>query len=194
MPRERREQLILDVAGQVFARRRLHSASMDEIADSPACPSRCCTPTSVQRKGCTSPISGGPGVSCSSDSWRRDRDPSPGARLRARITEFLAFVEEHRNGWKVLFGEVGSSRPFAENVAAVREQIAEAIRVMIEGGTSSRCGYARPAADAIAHALVGAGESLANWWLDHPEVTRDEVADWYYGVVQAVLAAPEPRS
>ena len=33
MPRERREQLILDVAGQVFAGAGYHSASMDEIAE-----------------------------------------------------------------------------------------------------------------------------------------------------------------
>ena len=90
----------------------------------------------------------------------------------------------------MLFGEVGSSRPFAENVAAVREQIAEAIRRMIEAGSGSRPGYPPPASDAIAHALVGAGESLANWWLDHPEVARDEIVDWYYAVVQAVLARP----
>ena len=32
MPRAEREQLILDVAGQVFARAGYHSASMDEIA------------------------------------------------------------------------------------------------------------------------------------------------------------------
>jgi hypothetical protein len=47
--------------------------------------------------------------------------------------------------------------------------------------------------DAIAHALVGAGESLANWWLDHPEVEREQVATWYLAVVQAVLAGPSPR-
>jgi hypothetical protein len=62
---------------------------------------------------------------------------------------------------------------------------------MIEG---SGMKYAPPASDAIAHAIVGAGESLANWWLDHPEVSRDQVAAWYLGVVQAVLAGPgSPR-
>jgi hypothetical protein len=47
--------------------------------------------------------------------------------------------------------------------------------------------------DAIAHALVGAGESLANWWLDHPEVAREQVAAWYLAVVQGALAGPSPR-
>jgi hypothetical protein len=30
--------------------------------------------------------------------------------------------------------------------------------------------------EALAQALVGAGESLANWWNEHPEVTAEELA------------------
>jgi broad specificity phosphatase PhoE len=107
--------------------------------------------------------------------------------LRARITEFLTFVEEHRDGWLVLFRELGSTRPFAERVAALRDRIAGTIGTMLQESTGTCSGHAPPAADAIAHALVGAGESLANWWLDHPEVSREEVAAWYFGVVQAVV-------
>ena len=87
----------------------------------------------------------------------------------------------------MLFREVASTRPFAEQVAELRERIAQAVRRMID---ASSLGYEPRAADATAHALVGAGESLANWWLEHPEVTRDEVAGWYLAVVQAVLARP----
>ncbi len=76
----------------------------------------------------------------------------------------------------------------------IRERIAAAISSMIGAGAGSWPGYPPPKSDAIAHALVGAGESLANWWLDHPGVARDEVADWYYGVVQAVLAGPRRAS
>jgi AcrR family transcriptional regulator len=191
MPRERREQEILDVAGAVFARAGFHLAPMDEIAESAGVSKPMLYAYFDSKEGLyLAYIRRAGGELLERLVAARPRDATPGARLRARITEFLSFVEEHGDGWKVLFGEVGSSRPIAENVAAVREQIAEAIRVMIEAGPGSRRGYARPASDAIAHALVGAGESLANWWLDHPEVGRDEVAGWYYEVVQAVLAGP----
>ena len=86
----------------------------------------------------------------------------------------------------MLFGEVGSTRPFAEQVAGLRERIAQTTRRMI--GDASP-GFAAPADDAIAHALVGAGESLANWWLDHPEVGREEVVDWYMGMILAAASA-----
>ena len=29
--------------------------------------------------------------------------------------------------------------------------------------------------DAIAHAMVGAGEAMAMWWREHPEVERDVI-------------------
>lgn len=45
------------------------------------------------------------------------------------------------------------------------------------------------ASDAAAHAIVGAGELLANWWLEHPEVPREDVAGWYAGVVEATVRA-----
>ncbi len=191
MPREQREQQILDIAGAVFARAGYHLASMDEIADSAGVSKPMLYAYFGSKEGLYLAY-----IRRAGDELlerlvaARPRDAAPGARLRARITEFLSFVDEHGDGWRVLFGEVGSSRPFAENVAAVREQIAEAIRRMIEAGSGSRPGYPPPASDAIAHALVGAGESLANWWLDHPEVARDEIVDWYFAVVQAVLARP----
>jgi AcrR family transcriptional regulator len=191
MPRARREQLILDVAGTSFARAGFHSASMDEIADSAGVSKPLLYTYFGSKEGLyVAYIKRAGGELLDRLVSATPRDATPAGQLRARITEFLSFVAEHGDGWKVLFREVGSTRPFAEHVAAIRDQIADAIRVMIEAGGPSERGYARPASDAIAHALVGAGESLANWWLDHPEVGRDQVAEWYYGVVQAVLAGP----
>ncbi len=193
MPRERRGQLILDVAGQVFARAGYHSASMDEIAELAGVskPMVYAYFDSKERLY-QAYIERAGGELLERLVRARPPDNRPASVLRTRITEFLAFVEEHGDGWKVLFGEVGSTRPFAEQVAELRERIAQTIRPML--GDAS-LGVAAPADDAIAHALVGAGESLANWWLDHPEVGRGEVADWYLAVVQAVLAGPRgPRS
>jgi AcrR family transcriptional regulator len=193
MPRERREQSILDVAGQVFARAGYHSASMDEIAEL-AGVSKPMVYAYFESKErlYQAYIERAGGELLERLVRARPPDNRPASLLRTRITEFLAFVEEHGDGWKVLFREVGSTRPFAEQVAELRERIAQTIRPML--GDAS-LGFASPADDAIAHALVGAGESLANWWLDHPEVGRGEVADWYLAVVQAVLAGPRgPRS
>jgi AcrR family transcriptional regulator len=191
VPRERREQLILDVAGRVFASAGYEAAAMDEIAEM----------AGVSKPMLYQYFASKQGLYLAYIEWAggdllerlvaaAPAEDQSTAGMQARITEFLAYVEEHGDGWRVLFREVASTRPFAERVAGLRERIADAIRTLID---SSGLEYPPPAADAIAHAVMGAGESLANWWLDHPEIPRDQVAGWYFGVVQAVLAAPGSR-
>jgi AcrR family transcriptional regulator len=188
MPRETREQLILDVAGQVFARGDYHSSSMDEIAALAAISKPMLYTYFGSKEGLYVAYIDRTGrellerlVSAAAP------DDAPLAALRARILEFLAFVAEHRDGWTVLFREMASSRPVAERVAELRARIAAAVRRMIEDAVSARADLEPQASDAIAHATVGAGESLANWWLDHPDVPREQIADWYVGVVQATV-------
>lgn len=188
MPRERREELILKVAGAVFAREGYHPASMDEIAELAGVSKPMVYTYFGSKEGLYLAYidRAGRGLLERLENAAVPGGP-PVAALLARITEFLAFVQEHGDGWKVLFGEFASRRPFAERVAEIRGRIANAIRGMIE---DAGLALAPPAPDAIAHALVGAGESLANWWLEHPDVPREEVAGWYLSVVQAVIVAP----
>jgi AcrR family transcriptional regulator len=194
MPRERREQLILDVAGQVFARAGYESAPMDEIADRAGVSKPMLYTYFGSKEGLyLAYIERAGGELLERLVGAQATDGSPASVLRARITEFLTFVEEHRDGWQVLFREVASTRVLAERVAVLRERIAGAIAIMVRETASGCASYPAPAADAIAHALVGAGESLANWWLDHPEVSRDQVAAWYFGVVQAVVSGAAER-
>jgi AcrR family transcriptional regulator len=122
------------------------------------------------------------------------REDPPLTRLRKRVGEFFAFVEEHRDGWTVLFSAVTSSRPLEDEVAELRRQIAEAVRRWLEAAQPEGAGSLGTAGEAIAHAIVGAGESLANWWLEHPDVRRQEVTDWYVGIVQAALPAALGRA
>ncbi|MGI8713432.1 MAG: TetR/AcrR family transcriptional regulator [Solirubrobacteraceae bacterium] len=119
-------------------------------------------------------------------------DGAPGrpGRLRAVIDEFLAFVEEHRDGWTVLFRELNASRPLAEQVATQRTEIVAEVRRMLEGdAATSPTGLQPPASEGVAEAIVGAGESLANWWLKKPSVPRRDVVDWYVGVARAAIFA-----
>lgn len=123
-----------------------------------------------------------------------DSPQAPNAiRLRALVSEFLAFVEEHRDGWTVLFHELNAGRPIVSVVADLRGQIAGEIARMLAAGTPSWRGLEPPASDAVGHAIVGAGESLANWWLQHPEVARENVMEWFVGLAQAAIASAERR-
>jgi AcrR family transcriptional regulator len=185
--------MILDVAGGVFARAGYHSASMDEIAQLAEVSKPMLYTYFGSKEGLYVGYIHRTGRDLVNRLERAAPAGSPPTRpllgLRMRIAEFLSFVEEHRDGWKVLFGEASSNRPVAVEVADLRRRIARAVRRMVETGLPVPSGLSSTEIDGVAHAIVGAGESLANWWLEHPEVARDEVVDLYVGVVQGAVPA-----
>jgi AcrR family transcriptional regulator len=190
MPRAEREQLILRVAGRVFARAGYHSASMDEIAHLAEVSKPMLYTYFGSKEGLYVAYihrTGRELVDRLEGAARREGPPL--LSLRLRIAEFLAFVEEHRDGWRVLFGEASSNGPVAAEVADLRGRIAHAVRRMLEASLPVASGLSETEVDGIAHAIVGAGESLANWWLEQTGVSREEVVDLYVGVVQGAVPA-----
>jgi AcrR family transcriptional regulator len=190
MPRAQREELILNVAGKVFARGGYHAAAMDEIAELAGVSKPMLYAYFGSKEGLYIAYIDSTGRELLSRLLGAARPGlSPVESLRARITEFLAFVEEHRDGWTVLFREMTSIRPVADEVAELRNQLARAVRAMVENAVPAPAALPRPASDAVAQAIVGAGEAMANWWLAHPEIPREQVAQWYVQVVQASVRA-----
>jgi AcrR family transcriptional regulator len=195
MPRAARERLILDVAGRVFARVGYHAAAMDEIADLAGVSKPMLYAYFGSKEGLYIAYVNRTGRELLDRlNGAAARHDSPLLKLRKRVCEFLAFVEEYRDGWTVLFSELTASRPLEDEVAQLRSQIAAAVRRWVEGALPPGSGSLGAASDGIAHAIVGAGESLANWWLEHPDVSRDQVTDWYVGIVQAALPAALARA
>jgi AcrR family transcriptional regulator len=194
MPRSAREQLILRVAGQAFAEAGYERASMDRIAQLAGVSKPMLYAYFGSKEGLYVVYIERMGAELVDRLVRADQPHAPHAvRLRALIAEFFAFVSEYRDGWTVLFMEMNASRPVAEEIAQLRERIVAEIRRMLEEGASSWPGLAAPASDGVAHAIVGAGDALANWWLGHPEVDRDHVTDWYVGLAQAAITAAVRR-
>ncbi len=117
------------------------------------------------------------------DRMRQAEDIGHGAeeRLRSGVEAFFGYVDEHRDGWAVLYKEAAAQGgPFAAEVADLRARI----RAIVNGlfaqaaaGGRQRSRRARATTEPLAEAFVGAGESLANWWLDHPELSRETVSE-----------------
>lgn len=195
MPRSLREELILRVAGQVFAEGGYDRASMDHIAALAGVSKPMLYAYFGSKEGLYVAYierTGGELV-----ERLVSADGRPG-RLRSVIGEFLGFVEEHRDGWTVLFRELNMRQPLADQVAQLRAQIVAEVRRMlegapVEGGGAGLSGLVPPASEGVAEAIVGAGEALANWWLKKPDVSREDVTDWYVGLARAAIAAANRR-
>ncbi len=193
VPRSVREPLILAVAGQVFAEDGYERASMDRIAARADLSKPMLYAYFGSKEGLYSAYIELTGGELVDRLVAADRAADRPDRIRAVTAEFLAFVSEQGDGWRVLFAEMNANRPLVEVVAQLRTRIIGEVRTMLEG-PSGRAGLRAPASEGVAAAIVGAGESLANWWLEHPAVSREDVADWYVGLTQAAIASAASRA
>lgn len=176
LPRAEREELMLDAAGAAFAAGGFAATSMDEIADAAGISKPMLYNYFGSKEGLYVAYLERSGAALL-DSMRLAPEPEAAQeeRLHSGIAAFFDYVDDHRPGWAVLYQEAASrGGPLGAELAALRERIAK--------GVSRTFGT-----EAFAHAFVGAGESLANWWLEHPEVPRDEMVALLMGVARAGL-------
>jgi AcrR family transcriptional regulator len=165
VPRAEREETMLEVAGQTFATHGFHAASMDAIAEAAGISKPMLYNYFGSKQGLYLAYVERSGHALLQSMRGAAAPDSPAdERLHAGILAFLTYVDEHRAGWAVLHSEASAQGgPLAAEVAALRSRIAQMLARLF-------------ASDAFAHAFVGAGESLANWWLAHPEESKEQIA------------------
>jgi AcrR family transcriptional regulator len=180
LPRQVRERQILDAAVHVFARYGYHDASMDEISEVAAISK----PMLYAYVGAKEDLF----AACIHREATRlleaiaagiDTGASADVQLWTGLRSFFGFVGEHRESWRVLHRQsIAQGGPFAQELMAMRQQAIDMVAAVVtRAGTDEGVGEAaREAGQPLAAALVGAGESLADWWLDHPEETPSSVA------------------
>ena len=106
---------------------------------------------------------------------------SAAARLATGFDAFYGFVEEHRVAWRMLFRE--ATDPEAVMVLdRVITQVTAIVAGLIAEDPGSRKGddddeTREQGTQVLAQLLVGAVQSLANWWADHQEVPRRRIVE-----------------
>lgn len=204
VPREQREAQILDIAGEIFAAEGFHGAAMDEIAARADVSKPMIYTYFGSKQGLYLAYIDAAGRRLA-DEIRNAVDPDRplDERLWAGIIAFFTFVDQHRSSWAVLYQEAASQGgPFAAEVAELRSRIVGTVAALMRQAATDH-GDPMPAPDAaepLAHAFVGAGESLANWWLRQSDVSVEQVAqrlmDLAWTGLHSLLAEeqPEPRA
>jgi AcrR family transcriptional regulator len=109
--------------------------------------------------------------------------PPGGRRLERGLDAVLAFVEGHRNLWRMLVRdvvdpEIASLRGESHRQAVAA--VADLIRLDPELG---RRHVSESEIERMAVLIVGSTSTLAEWWIDHPEVERGELVATLMGVL-----------
>jgi AcrR family transcriptional regulator len=194
LPRAEREQQTLDVAQALFARDGFAAVTMDDVAAA---------------VGVTKPLlynyfgnkerlylaclgrTADALIAHLTDAFAQAADPGEG--LRAAVRAFFAFVEADRASWQVLYDEtLPSGGQIAEHIDAYRAQATALVGSALQ--------HLDPAPDpalvpGMAHALLGAVESLSRWWLREGAgvVPAADTADAFIALVRPGLARPVRR-
>jgi AcrR family transcriptional regulator len=179
LPRAVREQQMLDAAVRVFSGRGYHAASVDEIAEAAGISK----PMVYAYLGTKEELF----VACLHREGARlieaiaasaqENDLAPDERFWRGFRAFFQFVADHRDGWTVLCRQARAQEPFAEVIEALRERMVEVVtgslaRVGARAGRETR----EDDVAAMARALVGAAEALADWTVSNPSADPEATA------------------
>lgn len=187
LPRDVREKQILDAAVAVFSEHGYYAASMDGVSEA----------AGVSKPMIYAYLGAKEELFAKCIRREADRivesvrgevrlDVAPDMQLWHGLRAFYRFVGEHRASWTVLHRQalaVGGT--FVEEISRVRRAGIEMVSsLVISAGSHRGLGeQARSSGEAMAVALVGAAESLADWWLDHPDVTPGTLASYLMNLV-----------
>jgi AcrR family transcriptional regulator len=108
----------------------------------------------------------------------------PDEQLWRGLRAFFAFVGAHRDGWRVLYRQARGQEPFVGELASMRARMVEVVSALLCRVVATSGRETRPTdVTAMAYALVGASESLADWVVDHAEEPAEVTATRLMNVV-----------
>ena len=163
---------MLDAAVRVFGERGYHGASMDDVAAEAGVTK----PMFYAYFGSKEELY----AACIEYVARQLRhaltaagadEADPARQTWERVLAFFRFVGERREEWRVLRLEGG---PFAQELVRARGTMVELTLRQLEASAPES--LPRTELEPVAHALVGAGEALADWWVDHPGESAETMA------------------
>jgi AcrR family transcriptional regulator len=178
VPRAVREPQMLEMAGRVFAAHGFHEASMDEIAEA----------AGVSKPMLYSYFGSKEGLYFAYvnaayreligaiDDAVAAAGPDPEQQLRLGTLAYYTYVGDHRDAFRVLFREIGD--PGGE-IAGQRHRLVRRVGAAIEAIVVAS--EARPwqpmDTEVLAEGWIGAARSLADWWLDHDDISAEAMTD-----------------
>jgi AcrR family transcriptional regulator len=175
-----REREMLRVAERAFAERGFHAASVDAIAEG----------AGISKPMVYAYFGSKDGLyrACMARARERlfqilrenvDTAAPPDEQLWRGLLAFFTFVRDEPDPWTVLLGDVtAGTGPFAPEGAEVRREIAALVAGLLRRAAADEGHppHAPEVTEQLARALIGAGESLAVWWGEHPEEPAERVA------------------
>jgi AcrR family transcriptional regulator len=185
LSREEREERMLDAGERIFGARGFRGASMDEIAEL----SGITKALLYQYFGSKERLYD----ACVERArvrlfhhLEREAEAAPDARARLRVvvTAYFDYLDEQRGSWWLLYGDASM-----DSVNEMRAQNAEVIARLVGRDVRAAGGELSDEKEAmLGHMIVGSGEQVARWWLEHPELPKERTIERFVAATQGAIA------
>ena len=180
---EERRAAILDSALAVFAERGYHASSIDDIAREGGVSKALIYEHFASKQGLYAELLEHHAGELFERLAAAIAAAGSGAveRLAVGLDAFFAFVEDHRVAWRMLFREA-TDPEVAVLLDRIVAQVTALVAALIAEDPGARAAGQDEAArdrgiQMLARMLVGSVQSLANWWADHQEVSRERIVE-----------------
>ncbi len=180
---EERRVAILDSALAVFSERGYHASSIDDIAREGGVSKALIYEHFASKQDLYAELleqHAGVLFSALAEAISEAGSSAP-SRLAVGFDAFYGFVEEHRVAWRMLFREATDPEAVAVLDRVVTQVIAVVAGLIAEDPGTQRAETGvetrEQGVQILAQLLVGAVQSLANWWADHQELPRERIVE-----------------
>jgi AcrR family transcriptional regulator len=109
--------------------------------------------------------------------------PPSGRRLERGVDAVLAFVEGHRNLWRMLMRDVVDPEIAGLREESHRQAVSVVAGLIRLDPALEQHGVTELEVERMAVLIVGSTTTLAEWWADHPQVPRSELVTTLMGVM-----------
>jgi len=174
---------MLDAGERIFGARGFRSASMDEIAEASGITKALLYQYFGSKEGLYEAcLERGRARLFEQLQAVAEKAASPVERLRAVVAAYFDYIEEHRGSAWLLYADASM-----DAVNEMRSRNAEVIAALIQSDLNGAGGPVR--AELLGHLIVGSGEQVARWWLDHPELSKEDVVARFHAATNGAIAA-----
>ena len=177
LPAAERRALILQVAGELFARDGYAGTRLDDVAAA----------ADVTKPVLYRHFAGKQALYLALLEQHRADLPAlldGGDSLESILGRWLDYVRSHGHAWRMLFRDSSGGRP----IIAFRLEVAATAREVLAGYLAGR--VAEKQLQASAEALRSGLAGLALWWIEHPDAAREDVLEVALRLARSVIAAP----
>ncbi len=110
---------------------------------------------------------------------------------RALIDDFFSWVEEQPDAWCMLFRDTPTDPVMLTAQRRAQQRSLDQIKAFVALGLKPRAAPS-PGGDTIQHlvarSVYAVNNELASWWLEHPEVSREEMVGLAHNLLWSGLS------